>query len=146
VLPPAKCPFERVRSEIGLERLQAAATLEAGQLPPIDVHQLDQVRGSYNHLRPAIHAVLDALALHGASPADDELLAALTRVRASRGRFVDEPLVLVPKAWRAHINSLGRYELNRQPPPAGQLRPLRQSNADDQVVPSPPLGVSDDKH
>lgn len=49
-------PFERVRNEIGLERLRAAATLEAGQLPPIDVHQLDQVRGSYSHLRSAIHA------------------------------------------------------------------------------------------
>jgi hypothetical protein len=25
----------------------------------------------------------------------------------------------------AHVNSLGRYELNQQPRPAGQLRPLR---------------------
>ena len=47
---------------------------------------------------------------------------------------------------RAHVNSLGRYELNRQPPPAGQLRPLRLVEDIDQPRPTPPLGVSGDKH
>ncbi len=107
-------PFDRVRNEIGLERLQAAASLDSTQLPPIDVQQLDQVRGSYSHLRPAIHAVLHAVALRGASPADDQLLAALGRVRASRGRFVDEPLVLVPKAWREWVcDQDGRVQRTR---------------------------------
>jgi hypothetical protein len=96
-------PIERVRSEIGLERLHAAAAIGPGELPPIDVQQLDQVRGSYGHLRPAMHAVLDAVQLRGATSADDELLSVLKRVRALRGRFVDEPVELVPKAWRAWV-------------------------------------------
>jgi hypothetical protein len=43
----------------------------------------------------------------------------------------------------AQVNSLGRYELNRQPPPAGQLRPLRLADDLDVVG---PLGVIGDKH
>jgi hypothetical protein len=46
----------------------------------------------------------------------------------------------------AHVNSLGRYDLNRQPPAAGQLRPLRLVEDIDRVGPTPPLGVSGDKH
>jgi len=45
-------PLDRVREEIGLERLYAAAALEPGELPPIDVQQLDQLRGSYNPPAP----------------------------------------------------------------------------------------------
>jgi hypothetical protein len=41
----------------------------------------------------------------------------------------------------AHVNSLGRYDLDRQPPAAGRLRPLRQAiHAAGAAVPSPPLG------
>ena len=40
----------------------------------------------------------------------------------------------------AHVNSLGRYDLNRQPPAAGQLRPLRLVEDIDRVGPTPPLG------
>jgi hypothetical protein len=47
----------------------------------------------------------------------------------------------------AHVNSLGRYDLHRQPPPAGHLRPLRRVAYDgDRAVLTPPLGVSGDKH
>jgi hypothetical protein len=47
----------------------------------------------------------------------------------------------------AHVNSLGRYDLHRQPPPAGRLRPLRRADeAGDAAVLTPPLGVSGDKH
>ncbi|MEJ7894616.1 MAG: Tn3 family transposase, partial [Solirubrobacteraceae bacterium] len=96
-------PLDRVREEIGLERLYAAAALEPGELPPIDVQQLDQLRSSYNHLRRAVHSVLDAVELKGATSADDELLAALRRLRGATGRFVDEPVELVPKTWRAWV-------------------------------------------
>lgn len=64
-------PMERVRGEVGLERLHAAAAIEPGELPPIDEQQLDKVRGSYNHLRPAMHAVLDTVALRGATSVDE---------------------------------------------------------------------------
>jgi len=94
-------PMDRVRSEVGLERLHAAAAIKPGDLPPIDEQQLTQLRGSYNHLRRALHAVLDTVVLRGATTADDELLATLKRVRAARDRFVDEPVELLPKTWRA---------------------------------------------
>jgi hypothetical protein len=58
----------------------------------------------------------------------------------------DQALSRVAPVTHAHVNSLGRYELNRHPPPAGQLRPLRRHNSDDRAVPTPPLGVSGDKH
>jgi hypothetical protein len=46
----------------------------------------------------------------------------------------------------AHVNSLGRYDLHRQPP-EGRLRPLRRVvNDDDPDVLTSPLGVSGDKH
>jgi hypothetical protein len=46
----------------------------------------------------------------------------------------------------AHVNSLGRYDLNRQPPAAGQLRPLRLVEDIDRVGPTPPRGVNAGKH
>jgi hypothetical protein len=47
----------------------------------------------------------------------------------------------------AHVNSLGRYDLHRQQPPAGHLRPLRQvAAASEASALTPPLGVSGDKH
>ncbi len=45
-------PIDRVRNEVGLERLQAAAAIDPADLPPIDVQQLDQIRGSYGHCAP----------------------------------------------------------------------------------------------
>jgi len=46
----------------------------------------------------------------------------------------------------AHVNTLGRYDLNRQPPISG-LRPLRRVDENlERGVPTPPLGVSGDKH
>jgi hypothetical protein len=91
-------PFEGVRSEVGLERVHAAAAITPEQLTPIDEQQLDQVLGSYGHLRRAMHAILDAAGLRGATSADEELLAVLGRVRAAHGRFVDVPAELLPKA------------------------------------------------
>jgi hypothetical protein len=84
--------MDRVRSEVGLERLHAAAAIKPGDLPPLEEQQRDKIRGSYSHLRPALHAVLDVVALRGATSADDQLLATLKRVRAARDRFVDEPV------------------------------------------------------
>ena len=71
--------------------------IKPGELPPIDEQQLEKVRGSYSHLRPAMHAVLDTVVLRGATSADEELLATLKRLRAARDRFVDEPVELLPK-------------------------------------------------
>jgi len=107
-------PLDRVRREVGLERLHAAAVIAPGELPPIDEQQLDQVRGSYSHLRPAIHAVLDTVELRGATSADDELLATLKRVRVARGRIVDEPVELLPKTWRSWVlDDDGRVQRTR---------------------------------
>ena len=107
-------PFDRLRDEIGLDRLQAAAAVDPGQVPPIDVQQLDQLRSSYGHLRPATHGVLDAVELRGAASTDDELLAALRRVRVATGRFVDQPVELLPKAWRAWVRDPdGRVQRTR---------------------------------
>jgi hypothetical protein len=58
----------------------------------------------------------------------------------------DQALSRVTPVSHAHVNSLGRYDLNRQPPPAGQLRPLRRVDEDDRPIPTPPLGVSGDKY
>ena len=94
-------PFDRVRSEIGLQRLQAAAAVTPDQLTPIDEQQLDQLLGSYSHLSRAMHAILDAVALNGARSADEKLLATLKRIRGAQDRFVDEPVELLPKTSRA---------------------------------------------
>jgi hypothetical protein len=107
-------PMDRVRHEVGLDRLHAAAAIKPGELPPIDEQQLDKVRGSYSHLRPAMHAVLDTVVLRGASSADEELLATLKRLRAARDRFIDEPVELLPKAWRAWVlDDNGRVQRTR---------------------------------
>ena len=107
-------PFDRLRSEIGLERLQAAANVDPGQVPPIDMQQLNQLRSSQSHLRPAIHDVLDAVQPRGAAGGDDDLLATLQRIRAATSRFVDEPVELLPKAWRAWaVDSEGRVQRTR---------------------------------
>ena len=135
-------PMDRVRSEVGLERLHAAAAVKPGELPPIDEQQLDKVRGSYSHLRPAMHAVLDAVALRGATSADDELLATLKRLRDARDRFVDEPLEVLPKTWRAWVldddgrvqrtrYELGLWFVARDALRAGRLyRPIGRRYAD----------------
>jgi hypothetical protein len=107
-------PMDRVRDEVGLERLHAAAAVKAGELPPIDEQQLDKVRASYAYLRPAMHAVLDTVALRGARSAGEELLATLKRLRAARDRFVDEPVDVLPKAWRAWVlDDDGRVQRTR---------------------------------
>jgi len=117
-------PLDRVREEIGLERLHAAAALEPGQLPPIEVQQLDQLSSSYSYLRRAVHAVLDAVELKGASSGDDELLAALTRMRsATGGRFIDEPVELVPKTWRGPGGCSGRSGAATPTPPGFSCPP-----------------------
>ena len=58
----------------------------------------------------------------------------------------DTAIAGVAPVTHAHVNSLGRYELHHQPPPAGQLRPLRRLEGDNRAIPTPPLGVSGDKH
>lgn len=50
-----------------------------------------------------MHAVLDTVLLRGATSADDELLATLKRLRDARDHFVDEPLDVLPKAWRSWV-------------------------------------------
>jgi TnpA family transposase len=53
----------------------------------------------------------------------------------------------VAPVTHAHVNSLGRYDLHRQPPPAGHLRPLRRAvDNSERAVLTPPLGVGGDKH
>ena len=107
-------PFDRVRNEVGLERLQAAAAVAPDQLTPIDEQQLDQLLGSYSHLSRAMHAILNALALTGASSADEQLLATLKRVQAAHDRFVDEPVEVLPKTWRAWaLDDNGRVRRTR---------------------------------
>jgi TnpA family transposase len=134
--------MERVRNEVGLERLHAAAAIKPGELPPIDEQQLEQLRGSYSHLRPAMHAVLDTVALSGATSADDELLATLKRVRAAHDRFIDEPVELLPKTWRVWVldddgrvqrtrYELGLWFVARDALRAGRLyRPIGRRYAD----------------
>lgn len=58
----------------------------------------------------------------------------------------DAAVAGVAPVTHAHVNSLGRYELHRQPPPAGQLRPLRPPDDNYRAIPTPPLAVSGDKH
>jgi hypothetical protein len=76
-------PFERVRSEVGLERLHAAAAITPEQLTPIDEQQLDQVLSSYGHLRRAMHAILDAV---GATRRDERRRGAAGRAGAGPRR------------------------------------------------------------
>jgi hypothetical protein len=107
-------PFDRLRAEIGLDRLQAAAAVDPSQVPPVDLQHLDQLRSSYSHLRPAIHEILDAVQLCGSASSDDQLLATLQRVRASKGRYIEEPVDLLPKAWRAWVlDEHGRVQRTR---------------------------------
>ena len=72
------------------------------------------------------------------------MTASIDHLHATRPDVVaDETAVArVAPVAHAHVNSLGRYDLNRQPPLYGQLRPLRQAvDASDPAVPTPPLGV-----
>ena len=58
----------------------------------------------------------------------------------------DTAIARVAPVTHAHVNTLGRYDLSRQPPISG-LRPLRRVDQDlERGVPTPPLGVSGDKH
>jgi hypothetical protein len=77
------------------------------------------------------------------------MAASIDHLHATRPDVVadDTALARVAPVTHAHVNSLGRYDLNRQPPPAGHLRPLRRVDDDaDRPVLTPPLGVSGDKH
>ena len=58
----------------------------------------------------------------------------------------ERAIARVAPVAHAHVNSLGRYELHRKPPPAGELRPLRTTNNDRPATPTPPQGISGDKH
>ncbi|MDQ2759582.1 MAG: hypothetical protein M3Y17_03860 [Actinomycetota bacterium] len=53
------------------------------------------------------------MALRGASSADDDLLAALGRLRGADGRFVQERVEFLPKAWRAWVLDDGRVQRTR---------------------------------
>jgi Tn3 transposase DDE domain-containing protein len=77
------------------------------------------------------------------------MTAAIDHLHTTRPDAVaDETSVArVAPVAHAHGNSLGRYNLDRQPPPAGHLRPLRRADEDsDHAVLTPPLGVSGDRH
>jgi hypothetical protein len=77
------------------------------------------------------------------------MTASIDHLQATRPDVVaDESAVArVAPVAHAHVNSLGRYDLHRQPPSAGHLRPLRRADEDSEpALPSPPLGVSGDKH
>ena len=66
---------------------------------------------------------------------------------AAAGNVADNDAIAgVAPVAHADVNSLGRYGLNRQPPAAGQLRPLRLVEDIDRVGPTPRLGVSGDTH
>ncbi len=76
------------------------------------------------------------------------MTASIDHLHATRPDVVAESAVArVAPVALAHVNSLGRYELHRQPPPAGHLRTLRRAdeNSDPGIL-TPPLGVSNDKH
>ncbi len=77
------------------------------------------------------------------------MTASIDHLHASRPDVVaDETAVArVAPVAHAHVNSLGRYDLHRKPPPAGRLRPLRRADEEsDRAVLTPPLGISGDKH
>ncbi len=74
--------------------------------------------------------------------------AAIGHLHATRPDVVadDTALARVAPVAHAYVNSFGRYDLYRQPPPPGQLRPLCLTRDDtDRALPTPPLGVSSDK-
>jgi hypothetical protein len=77
------------------------------------------------------------------------MTASIDHLHATKPDVVADETALarVAPVTHAHVNSLGRYDLHRQPPPAGHLRPLRRIDQDSRRdVPTPPLGVSGDKH
>jgi hypothetical protein len=77
------------------------------------------------------------------------MTAAIDHLHATTPDVVaDESAVArVAPVAHAHFNSLSRYDLHRQPPPAGHLRPLRRADVDDaRRGLTPPLGVSGDKY
>jgi len=77
------------------------------------------------------------------------MTASIDHLHATKPDVVTDETVLarVAPVTHAHVNSLGRYDLSRQPPRAGHLRPLRVVEDDtDRTVLTPPLGVSGDKY
>jgi hypothetical protein len=76
------------------------------------------------------------------------MTAAIDNLHATKPDVVaDETPVARVAPVTAHVNTLGRYDLHRQPPPTGRLRPLRRAYEDgDPAVLSPLLGVSGDRH
>ena len=77
------------------------------------------------------------------------MTASIDHLHATKPDVVADETALarVAPVTHAHVNSLGRYDLHRQPPPAGHLRPLRQvAAASEGSALTPPLGVSGDKH
>jgi Tn3 transposase DDE domain len=77
------------------------------------------------------------------------MTASIDHLHATKPDVVaDETAVArVAPVTHAHVNSLGRYDLHREPPPPGHLRPLRRGlGSGDRAVLTPPLGVSGDKH
>jgi hypothetical protein len=77
------------------------------------------------------------------------MTAAIDHLHATTPDVVADETALarVAPVTHAHVNSLGRYDLHRQPPPGGHLRPLRRADEDsERAVLTRPLGVSGDKH
>ena len=97
-------PFDRVRSEVGLERLQAAAAVNAGSA---HADRRAAARSAARQLQPP--APSDARDPRRRGPERRE--EAPTRScsprssgsAAAHDRFVDEPVELLPKAWRAWV-------------------------------------------
>lgn len=77
-------PMRRIEREVGLDRVRAAAATADDALLPLDQQQLEVLAGSHGHLRPAVHALLAAIAL-AAAPADRALPDAIAAIdRAHR--------------------------------------------------------------
>ena len=60
------------------------------------------------------------------------MTASIDHLHATKPDVVADETALarVAPVTHAHVNSLGRYDLHREPPPAGHLRPLRRIDED----------------
>jgi hypothetical protein len=77
------------------------------------------------------------------------LTASIEQLQATKPDVVadETAIALVAPVSHVHVNSLGHYDLHRQRPPAGHLRPLRRAGeGGGPGVLAPPLGVSGNKH
>ena len=78
------------------------------------MQELEQLAGSYTHLKPAMQAVLATVELRGATSADEKRLDAATRLHSSTKRVVNEPVELLLKPWRTRVfDENGRVQRTR---------------------------------